>query len=49
MRDGFRVYSTFGEIGEIIKLKATEKNLFALIIENHSEWELHLYKLLPTG
>lgn len=49
MRDGFRVYSTFGEIGEIIKLKATEKNLFALIIENHSQWELHLYKLLPTG
>lgn len=32
MRDGFRVYTTFGEIGKIIKLKATERNLFAFII-----------------
>lgn len=33
MRDGFRVYTSIGEIGEIIKLKATEKNLFALVIQ----------------
>ena len=35
MRDGFRVYTSIGEIGEIIKLKATEKNLFALVIQNN--------------
>ena len=49
MRDGFRVYTSIGEIGEIIKLKATEKNLFALVIQNNGGWELHLYKLLPSG
>lgn len=33
MRDGFRVYTSLGEIGEIIKLKATENNLYALVIK----------------
>lgn len=49
MRDGFRVYTSIGEIGEIIKLKATENNLYALVIQNNGGWELHLYKLLPSG
>jgi len=48
MRDGFRVYTTFWEIGKIIKLKATERNLFAFIIKSWSS-RLHLYKLLPSG
>ena len=49
MRDWFRVYTSFHGIGEIIRLKATENNLYALIIQYHSQWELHLYKLLPSG
>lgn len=49
MRDWYRVYTSFHGIGEIIRLKATENNLYALIIQYNSQWELHLYKLLPSG
>ena len=49
MRDGFRVYTSLGEIGEIIKLKATENNLYALVIWSDGWWNLHLFKLLPSG
>lgn len=49
MRDWYRVYTSFHWIWEIIRLKATENNLYALIIQYGSEWELHLYKLLPSG
>ncbi len=49
MRDWFRVYTSIGEIGEIIKLKATENNLYALVIWSDGWWNLHLFKLLPSG
>lgn len=49
MRDWFRVYTRFGDIGEIVKLKATEKYLYALIIQNRNDRrETHLYRLLPS-
>lgn len=49
MRDWFRSYWWFGEIGEIIKLKATEKYLYALIIQSRQSWRgVYLYRLLPS-
>jgi len=49
MRDWFRSYWWFGDIGEIIKLKATEKYLYALIIQSRQSWRgVYLYRLLPS-
>lgn len=48
MRDWYRVYTRFWELWEIIKLKATERSLYALVITSTGGRALHLYKLLPS-
>lgn len=49
MRDWFRAYWWFGDLGEYIKLKATEKYLYALIgqYRGGTPW-VYLYRLLPS-
>lgn len=46
MRDGYRVHSWFGDLGQFFKLKATEKYLYALIYK--SDKKVYLYRLLPN-
>lgn len=45
MRDGYRVHTALANIWEVYKLKATEKNLYALV---YTGWKVHLYKVMPT-
>ena len=46
MRDWFRVYTTYGDVGEFVKLKAADNHLYWLVIVNNN---LHLYRLLPSA
>ena len=45
MRDWFRVITTFWEMGQFFKLKATERFLYWLV---HVNRRVHLYKFLPS-